>query len=201
MQDDHEVADNTYRDGESRLNNTEASFIQDGGVSVDQRKMNAGKDIMLSCLMKAHVVKFVLILNGCQFGLSASACLRICANETSQVDMDDNLRIWRSFQIGDLLDIIMLDTRQYDRSITDLYWNTNYVHAISNDASRSLMGSQQENWFYRELIESNHRANAVWRVIGSQTGISTPSKVFLKLTFFSILPYQRVICVRKRQSP
>lgn len=43
IQDDHEVADNTYRDGESRLNNTEASFIQDGGVSVDQRKMNAGK--------------------------------------------------------------------------------------------------------------------------------------------------------------
>ena len=40
---DAEVADNTYRDGSSELNNTEASFIQDGGVSVDQRKMNAGK--------------------------------------------------------------------------------------------------------------------------------------------------------------
>ena len=39
--DDHEVADNTYRDGSSELNNTEASFIEDGGVSVDQRKMNA----------------------------------------------------------------------------------------------------------------------------------------------------------------
>lgn len=39
--DDHEVADNTYRDGSSELNNTEDSFIKDGGVSVDQRKMNA----------------------------------------------------------------------------------------------------------------------------------------------------------------
>lgn len=39
--DDHEVADNTYRDGSAHLNNTEASFIEDGGVSVDQRKMNA----------------------------------------------------------------------------------------------------------------------------------------------------------------
>jgi hypothetical protein len=39
--DDHEVSDNTYRDGASELNNTEASFIEDGGVSVDQRKMNA----------------------------------------------------------------------------------------------------------------------------------------------------------------
>lgn len=36
-----EVADNTYRDGSSELNNTEDSFIKDGGVSVDQRKMNA----------------------------------------------------------------------------------------------------------------------------------------------------------------
>lgn len=36
-----EVSDNTYRDGASELNNTEASFIKDGGVSTDQRKMNA----------------------------------------------------------------------------------------------------------------------------------------------------------------
>ena len=39
--DDHEVADNTWRDGSAELNNTEASFIDDGGVSTDQRKMNA----------------------------------------------------------------------------------------------------------------------------------------------------------------
>jgi len=37
-----------------------------------------------------------------------------------QVEMDDNLRIWSSFSFGDLIDLIMLDTRQYDRSITDL---------------------------------------------------------------------------------
>ena len=41
FRDDHEVSDNTYRDGASELNNTEASFIKDGGVAVDQRKMNA----------------------------------------------------------------------------------------------------------------------------------------------------------------
>lgn len=94
-----------------------------------------------------------------------------CANTTSsQVEMDDNLRIWRSFSIGSLLDIIMLDTRQYDRSITDLYWNTDYVHSISNDAGRSLMGSRQENWFYSQLIGSKKRG-AAWRVIGSQIGV------------------------------
>ncbi|MCJ1424371.1 hypothetical protein MMC29_002259 [Sticta canariensis] len=140
ISDDHEVADNTYRDASSRLNNTEASFIEDGGVSVDQRKMNA---------VRAYFEWLPI----------------------RQVEMDDNLRIWRSFSIGSLLDLIMLDTRQYDRSITDLYWNTDYIHSISNDAGRSLMGSRQENWFYKQLIESSKRG-AAWRVIGSQTVFS-----------------------------
>ncbi|PPJ58391.1 hypothetical protein CBER1_08094 [Cercospora berteroae] len=138
--DDHEVSDNTYRDGASELNNTEASFVQDGGVSVDQRKMNA---------VRAYFEWMPI----------------------RQVEMDDNLRIWRSFQIGSLFDLIMLDTRQYDRSITDLYWNTDYIHSISNDAGRSMMGSRQENWFYNSLGESANRG-ARWRIIGSQTVFS-----------------------------
>jgi alkaline phosphatase D len=36
-----EVADNTWRDGSAALNNTEESFEKSGGISVDQRKMNA----------------------------------------------------------------------------------------------------------------------------------------------------------------
>lgn len=78
--------------------------------------------------------------------------------------MDDNLRIWRTFSFGDLFSLIMLDTRQYDRSITDVYTNTEYVHAISDDASRSLMGARQESWFYRELKTDK----AKWKVVGSQ---------------------------------
>lgn len=85
--------------------------------------------------------------------------------------MDDNLRIWRSFQLGSLIDLIILDTRQYDRSITDLYWNTDYIHQISEDAGRTMMGSRQENWFYHQLGASAKRG-ARWRVIGSQTVFS-----------------------------
>jgi alkaline phosphatase D len=146
------VSDNTYRDGASELNNTEASFVEDGGVSVDQRKLNA---------VRAYWEWMPI----------------------RQVELDDNLRIWRSFSIGNLVDLVMLDTRQYgmflhsfhtmltfaDRSITDLYWNTDYVHEISNDAGRSMMGSRQESWFYRQLISSKNRG-ATWRLIGSQTG-------------------------------
>lgn len=116
---------------------------------------------------------------------------------SSQVEMDDNLRIWRSFSIGSLLDIIMLDTRHYDRSITDLYWNTDYIHAISNDAGRSLMGSRQENWFYSQLIGSKKRG-AAWRVIGSQIGeFQISERGFIQLTFSSLLTAQRVNCIRE----
>jgi alkaline phosphatase D len=83
------------------------------------------------------------------------------------VDLDDNLRIWRSFQLGNLLDLIILDTRNYDRSITSLGWNDHYIDLIRNDASRSLMGSHQEHWFYNQLSQSSKRG-ATWRVIGSQ---------------------------------
>ena len=54
--------------------------------------------------------------------------------------MDDNLRIWRTFQIGKLFDLIMLDTRNYDRSITTLNWNDDYVAELIDDAGRTLMG-------------------------------------------------------------
>ena len=84
-----------------------------------------------------------------------------------QVDMDDNLRIWRNFKMGKLFDLIMLDTRNYDRSITTLNWNDDYVADLKDDAGRSLMGSLQENWFYNQLSKS-HERGATWRIIGNQ---------------------------------
>ncbi|KAI1794563.1 PhoD-like phosphatase-domain-containing protein [Ganoderma leucocontextum] len=83
-----------------------------------------------------------------------------------QVDPDDKLRIWRNFRIGKLLDLTMLDTRQYDRDITDLYYNT-VIGDIADETSRSLMGAEQEAWFYRTLLESKARG-ALWRVVGQQ---------------------------------
>ncbi|EAQ85002.1 hypothetical protein CHGG_09016 [Chaetomium globosum CBS 148.51] len=135
--DDHEIANNGYRDGFSALNNTEESFRTDGpSISVDQRKMNA---------VRAYFEWMPI----------------------RQVDLDDNLRIWRSFKLGNLLDLIILDTRNYDRSITSLGWNDHYIDTIRDDASRTLMGSRQENWFYNQLTQSSKRG-AAWRVIGSQ---------------------------------
>ncbi|KAG7092318.1 hypothetical protein E1B28_008679 [Marasmius oreades] len=84
-----------------------------------------------------------------------------------QVAADDLFRIWRNFQIGKLLDLSMLDTRQYDRDLTDVYYNTEYVNTIAAFENRSLMGDAQESWFYDTLSRSKARG-AVWRVVGQQ---------------------------------
>ncbi|CAG9983238.1 unnamed protein product [Clonostachys byssicola] len=139
--DDHEIANNGYRDGYSDLDNTEESFLNDGPrISVDQRKMNA---------VRAYFEWMPI----------------------RQVDLDDNLRIWRNFKMGDLFDLIILDTRYYDRSIADGKESKDYIDLIRFDAGRSIMGSRQENWFFRQLSESQDRG-AVWRVVGNQVMFS-----------------------------
>ncbi|KAK7043607.1 hypothetical protein VNI00_008218 [Paramarasmius palmivorus] len=84
-----------------------------------------------------------------------------------QVAADDKFRIWRNFQVGKLMDLTMLDTRQYDRDITDVYYNTEFVNTISSEPNRSLMGAAQESWFYDTLSESKNRG-AIWHVVGQQ---------------------------------
>ncbi|EGX51490.1 hypothetical protein TWF173_003646 [Orbilia oligospora] len=138
--DDHEVANNAWRDGHFKMNNTENTFIEDDPVSVGQRKMNA---------VRAYFEWMPI----------------------RQVDMDDNLRIWRSTAFGDLVDLVMLDTRHYDRSITTLWYNDDYISKISGEPNRSQMGPRQESWFFRQLSES-HKRGTTWRLVGSQTVFS-----------------------------
>jgi alkaline phosphatase D len=135
--DDHEFANNGYRDGFSGLNNTEESFLNDSPhVTVDTRKVHATRAYFEWMPIR-------------------------------QTDLDDGLRVWRSFQMGKLLDLVVLDTRNYDRSITSLGWNDEYIDMIRDDPSRTLMGSRQENWFYRSMSESQERG-ATWRIVGNQ---------------------------------
>ncbi|KAF5650289.1 alkaline phosphatase [Fusarium sp. NRRL 25303] len=135
--DDHELADNAYRDGYVDFFDQPNTFKGEGPkVATDARKANA---------VRAYFEWMPI----------------------RQADMDDGLRVWRSFQLGKLMDLVMLDTRLYDRSKGVDYVNENYIEKISDNPSRTLMGGRQENWFYRSLSESKDR-NATWRVIGNQ---------------------------------
>ncbi|KLO07151.1 hypothetical protein SCHPADRAFT_945511 [Schizopora paradoxa] len=135
--DDHEVADNTWKAGSADSNDTSL---------------------------------------GCQYSPSETCFTDRKLNAVRvyhewmpirQVVADDKLRIWRNFEIGQLMDLTMLDTRQYDRDLTDDYWNTDFVNTVSSFPNRSIMGFEQENWFLGTLKNSSER-KATWRVVGQQ---------------------------------
>ena len=72
--------------------------------------------------------------------------------------------IYRSFRFGDLLDLIMLDTRLIgrDQQVADPC----DARTIA-DPNRQLLGETQEAWFFKELSSSVKRGTR-WRVVGQQ---------------------------------
>jgi len=69
-------------------------------------------------------------------------------------DPVDSLRIFRNFEYGDLLDLIMIDTRLYGRD----------EQGSGTDEERSLLGDDQRQWFFDAL----QNANGKWKVVGQQ---------------------------------
>ncbi|KAJ3356876.1 hypothetical protein GGF32_001369 [Allomyces javanicus] len=63
-------------------------------------------------------------------------------------------RIYRSFRVGTMVDLLMLDTRMEGRD----------EQGSGRDSTRELMGGEQEAWLHAGLINSN----TTWRVIGNQ---------------------------------
>ncbi|MDB4929926.1 MAG: phoD [Myxococcaceae bacterium] len=71
----------------------------------------------------------------------------------------DNGRIWRRFAFGNLIDLSLLDTRIWGRSMQEA--------EVSNDPSRMLLGADQEQWLLANLASSTAR----WKVIGQQVQV------------------------------
>jgi alkaline phosphatase D len=76
--------------------------------------------------------------------------------------LDD--RTYRTFHYGDLVDLIMLDTRLHGR--TEQAINGKDAVALA-DPARTILGADQQAWLAEELRASKRRATA-WRVIGQQ---------------------------------
>lgn len=71
-------------------------------------------------------------------------------------DPADTLRIFRKLRYGKLLDLIMLDTRLYDRDEQNL--------SARNDTTRHIMGPVERAWFLSQLDDTTTR----WKIIGNQ---------------------------------
>jgi alkaline phosphatase D len=77
------------------------------------------------------------------------------------------IRLYRQFRLGDLADLIMLDTR----GLRDRQVRGNDRTALA-DARRTLLGSAQETWL-AEALRQSQRAGTPWRLLGQQIVFST----------------------------
>jgi alkaline phosphatase D len=84
----------------------------------------------------------------------------------------ENTRIFRRFQYGDLLSLLMLDTRIYGRDrqpdVGDKV-TAESIAAAMGDPERRVLGRRQEGWLRRNLQAS---PMATWQIIGQQILVS-----------------------------
>ena len=105
-------------------------------------------------------------------------------------------QIFRSYRYGDLLSLIMLDTRIFGRDIQpdagpDL--SPESVGAAMQDPERRLLGARQERWLERTLEEAG---GTVWQLIGQQVMVlpltSPDLEPLLDLERESLLPREQL---------
>ncbi|MGB1557959.1 MAG: alkaline phosphatase D family protein, partial [Oceanococcaceae bacterium] len=78
------------------------------------------------------------------------------------------LKIWRHLPYGDLVDLLMLDTR-LQRNVPET--DTSTTGTESGDPERSMLGAEQKAWLLERMRESQARGTA-WRVLAQQTMMS-----------------------------
>jgi alkaline phosphatase D len=83
--------------------------------------------------------------------------------------------IYRAFQIGDLADLIMLDTRlvgrdqqlNYGRDIEPAGGLEAFIKDHLNAPERQLLGARQEQWL-QQALQSSKARGATWQMLGQQ---------------------------------
>ena len=78
-------------------------------------------------------------------------------------------QIWRAFRYGDLVDLLMLDSRYWDRDE-----QVKQDSGLFGDAGRSLLGADQQSWLSEQLAGST----AKWKLLGQQVLVATTPSLF-----------------------
>jgi alkaline phosphatase D len=83
---------------------------------------------------------------------------------------DKEYRIYRNVHWGDLIDLVLLDGRQYrtDQACGDVTLSLDPPCAEVLDPTRTMLGDEQETWLFDTLAAST----ATWNVIGNQVVFS-----------------------------
>ncbi len=80
-----------------------------------------------------------------------------------QVNKANLLQSYRKFRFGNLMDLMMLDTRLYGRDKQV----ANAQDPAINDPNRKLLGDEQAQWLL-ESLDHSKQENIRWRVLGQQ---------------------------------
>lgn len=80
---------------------------------------------------------------------------------------DESLTIYRQFSWGDLLNLLVVDGRQYrdDQACGDAVLNTEPACSEALDPARTMLGAEQEKWFSENINDTTK----VWNVMANQT--------------------------------
>jgi alkaline phosphatase D len=91
-----------------------------------------------------------------------------------QANADNKLQIYRNFEFGKLMKLIMLDTRIIGRDVQD--------YNKSTDPSRSILGAQQKVYLKDQLAQAQS-GGQIWKIIGQQV-LFTRNCAYSAATFF-----------------
>ncbi|MDP9464537.1 MAG: alkaline phosphatase D family protein, partial [Actinomycetota bacterium] len=107
------------------------------------------------------------------------------------VAADGEYRIYRDVQWGNLIELALLDGRQYrtDQACGDVTLSIDPPCAETIDPARTMLGDDQETWLYDTLGAST----SLWNVIGNQTVLadSTFNGAILNYDQWDGYPLQR----------
>ena len=171
--DDHELANDSWRDGAENHGNRE---------DVDEGAWETRREIAIRAWFEWQPVR----------GEPAGG----------------RTQIYRDYRYGDLLRLIMLDTRMYGRDpqpdISGTDGTRPSILEVLNDGERQLLGRRQQRWLRKRL----KKRGTTWQVIGQQvllTPLDSPDlEPLLDLARPSLVPVeslQRNIALSKTNPP
>ena len=115
------------------------------------------------------------------------------------VDPLNPLRTFRRFQFGNLLDLVMLDTRIYGRDQQALLPSFDPIDvangsisdflSIVTNPSREIIGAEQQQFLRDSLVDSQYGRQVPWRIV-AQGVIMSPLVIDLPVPGFPVNPDQ-----------
>jgi alkaline phosphatase D len=78
---------------------------------------------------------------------------------------NDSFRIYRSFKVGDLVEIFLIDGRQYrdEMACRPTFNPKDDCYKVAFSEGRTMLGKEQKNWLINSILNSK----SIWKLVGN----------------------------------